>query len=92
MHRRSRGVLTKTLVTSVALISIASLVLFSIAFEVTLSTISQHESLPIMKLLLALARDILGAILIGLGMALALLWFTRRNTSLTYHFSSLIFV
>ncbi len=43
-----------------------------------------------MKLLLAPARDVLGALMIGLGMALALLWFTRRNTSLTYHFSSLI--
>ena len=90
VHRRSRGVFTKTLVTSVALISIASLVLFSIAFEVTCSIIGQQESLPIIRLLLAPARDILGALLIGLGMALALLWFTRRNTSLTYHFSSLV--
>jgi len=90
VHRRARGVFTKTLVTSVALISIASLVLFSIAFQVTQSIVSQQESLPVMQSLLAPAIDILEALLIGLGMALALLWFTRRNTSLTYHFSSLI--
>ncbi len=89
-HRRSRGVLTKTLVTSVALISIASVVLFSIVFEVTLSIVGQQESLPIMQSLLAPIRDILGALLIGLGMALALLFFSRKNTSLTYHFSFLL--
>ena len=46
--------------------------------------------MPIMQSLLAPAWTILEAVLIGLCMALVLLWFTRRNSSLTYHFSSLI--
>ncbi|MFH1719851.1 MAG: PTS sugar transporter subunit IIA [Planctomycetota bacterium] len=90
VHRRSRGVFTKTLVTSVALISIASLVLFSIVFEVAQSIVDQQESLHIATLFLAPARDILGAILVGLGIALSLLWLTRKSKSLTYHFSVLI--
>jgi fructose PTS system EIIBC or EIIC component len=90
VHRRARGVFTKTLVTSVALISIASLVLFSIAFQITQSILDQPESLTIVQSLLAPTVDILKALLIGLGMALALLWVTRSNTSLTYHFSCLI--
>lgn len=90
VRRRSKGVFTKTLITSVALVSVASLILFSIAMEVARSVVGQQESLQPMQLMAAPARDLLAALLIGGGTAAALLYFTRKNTSLTYHFSFLI--
>ena len=45
VSRRARGIFTKTLVTSVALNSIASLVLFSIAFQIALALVGHQAPL-----------------------------------------------
>ncbi len=90
VHRRSKGIFTKTLVSTVALTSIASLVLFSIAVQVTQSLVSQGGNLTIMNLVFAPAQELFASFLIGTGAALILRFFARESASPTYHFSFLL--
>ncbi len=90
VHRRSKGIFTKTLVSTVALNSIASLVLFSIAVKVTQALVSPDGNLTIMHFVMAPAEELFASFLIGTGAALILRFFARESASPTYHFSFLL--
>lgn len=89
-ENRSRGMFTKTLVTSVALNNIASLILFSITLKVCLSLVDQSVTLAPATVLLAPLKEILGALIIGSSLALLLSFLTKRRTALSYYFTLLI--
>jgi mannitol/fructose-specific phosphotransferase system IIA component (Ntr-type) len=90
VHRRSKGIFTKTLVSAVALNSIASLVLFSIAVKVTQALVNQDSSLTVMHFVFAPAEELFASFAIGMGAALILRFFARESASPTYHFSFLL--
>ncbi|MCF7976193.1 MAG: PTS sugar transporter subunit IIA [Phycisphaerae bacterium] len=90
VHRRSKGIFTKTLVSTVALNSIASLVLFSIAVKVTQTVVNQDSALTIMDFVMAPAKELLASCVIGMGAALILRFFARESASPAYHFSFLL--
>jgi len=90
VHRRSKGIFTKTLVSTVALTSIASLVLFAIAVQVTQALVSQDGNLTVMNFVWAPVQELFASFLIGTGAALILRFFARESASPTYHFSLLL--
>ena len=90
LHRRSKGIFTKTLVTAVALNSIASLILFSIAFKMALSMVTAQGTPSVVELILAPARELSAAMFLGACIALVFLLLSRGQSSLTYHFSFLL--
>lgn len=92
LHRRSKGIFTKTLITAVALNSFASLMLFSIAFKVALATVTAQGTPSVVELILAPARELFAAMILGACVALVLLLLSRRESSLAQNFSFLLIV
>ncbi len=91
-ENRSKGIFTKTLVTSVALNNIASLILFWIMLNIALSLVGRQGSLAVPAVFFAPVKEIAGAGILGTVMAFGLIYFTRKQASLTYYFSFLIIV
>ncbi len=89
-QKRAKGVFTKTLVSAVALNNIAAVILFSLVLNIAAALMKQNSSLTVTELIAAPAIQILGSIALGTGVALILLLFTRKSSSLTFHFSILI--
>ena len=90
VHRRSKGIFTKTLISAVALTSIASLVLFSIAVQVTQALVNHDGTLTVMSFIVAPTKELFASFLLGTGAALILRFFARETASPTYHFSFLL--
>ncbi len=90
VHRRSKGIFTKTLISAVALTSIASLVLFSVAVKVTQALVIQDDNLTLMNFIMAPVEELFASFIIGSGAALILRYFARESGSTTYHFSFLL--
>ena len=91
-ENRSKGIYTKTLVTTVALNSIVSLTLFSIALQIVLSMKSRTELLTVTNVMFSPFKELFGAVLLGSIMAFPLLILTRKWTSITYYFSLIIII
>ncbi len=90
VHRRSKGIFTKTLVSTVALTSIATLVLFAIAIKVTQALVSQDVNLTVMHFVMAPLKELFASFVMGTVAALILRFFARESGSPTYHFSFLL--
>ncbi|MBD3420232.1 MAG: hypothetical protein GF398_08970 [Chitinivibrionales bacterium] len=90
VHARAKGIFTKTLVSAVALNNIAAVALFSLMLPICLSVIDGGQNPGLWDFVFAPLRVLLAEVLLGGSIAAALLLLTRRQSSLTVHFSYLI--